>query len=67
MRSFGQNTIINQMESLNVKTPDPPIIEGLDKEPEMPIMHTTMPGTNTIKQLEQLSKLQVMVQTQYYY
>lgn len=58
VRSFGQNTIINQMESLNVKTPDPPIIEGLEKEPEMPIMHTTMPGTNTIKQLEQLSKLQ---------
>lgn len=56
-RSFGNNKIINQMEGLNVKTPET-TIDGIANEPSMPILNTKIPGENSRKQLEKMSKIQ---------
>lgn len=56
-RSFGNNKIINQMEGLNVKTPEV-IIDGIANEPNMPIVNSNIPGENSKNLLKQMSKIQ---------
>lgn len=59
-RNFGQNNI-KKSSSLNVNVNSketPIVIEGLDKEPELPIVHTKIPGPVSIESINRISKIQ---------
>lgn len=56
-RSFSKNDKINQIENLYKKKKDF-VIEGLNHEPEEPIVKTTIPGPKSLALQSHISKIQ---------
>lgn len=57
-RGFSKNDKINQMENLSKKDEEI-IVEGLNHEPEMPIVKTAIPGPKSLALQSHISKIQV--------